>query len=469
MDSYQQIGLLKIQSAQDRSHAVAEEVERVKNRLYTSPGCNRVLEFVGKAAEEIHALLDSEKPLAVSGLLDPAEFEVRLQRIIKIIPVLHRLIGFVEGSDVHRSPGQLIQPLRRYAQSIIPSSDIVVSSKPELNYSIQEIAASLRKLFSDSPLKSTCDLLPQLLFVINLPAVESEQILIHSILSHELGHALYDEKQLADTLLPQIRFRDDLVGSLVKSVSENNKKQLEPPEELWFREQATQQVTERITSWIKELSADAIGIRLFGPCLFFAATNLLSSLSHFDHSSRTHPPTRLRLKLMLMMLKQLYDVDQWAAPLQDHVRPWEEVSGGVIQVRAAFDQITIESINTDEVLQLVISTSALAVSDRNCYSSERFTSDVAALPPLMLKLIPPGELGPLGNEVAVDLVSIINAGWYVHLCHFGDFQRHLHAGTTGTHFGTASKLRELVLKGLEISETRTSWKEARLDSQQRKN
>lgn len=469
MDSYQQIALLKLQSAQDRARAIAEEVTRVETKLYTSPGCNRVLRFVSKAASEIHNVLEGEKSLANSGILDPAEFEVRLQRTIKIIPVLHRLIGFLEGSDVHRSPGQLIQPLRRYAQSIIPSSDIVVSSKPELNYSIQEIAASLRKLFSDTPLQSACSLLTDLLFVINIPAVESDQILIHAILSHELGHVLYDQQQLAEKLLPEIKLRDDLVRSLVKSLSESTKQQLDPAAELWFREQATQQVTDRITSWVMELSSDAIGIRLFGPCLFFAATNLMTSLSHVDHSSRTHPPTRLRLKLMLMMLKQLYKVDQWNDNLREYIKPWEEVAAGAIQVKVKFDQIAIESINTDKVLQLVIDASSLAVPEKSCYTSERFMDDTANLTPFLMKLIPPGELGPLGKEMPVDLVSIINAGWYVHLCRFDDFRKNLHAKAASTRFGTATKLRELVLKALEISETRTAWEEARRDSQLREN
>ncbi|MCU1301371.1 MAG: hypothetical protein JWQ87_1655 [Candidatus Sulfotelmatobacter sp.] len=359
MDSFQQIALLKIESAQDRTHAVSQEVSRALNKVYASPGSEKILLFVGQAASAVRDALETQKQYCSGDLLSAPELEIRLHRITKIIPTLHLLIGFIQGSDIPQCPAQLIQPLRRYTQSVLPNSEVIVSAKSELNYSIQEIADSLRGLvsgagnpFIGTSLEVACSQLPELLFVMNIPAVESEQILIHGILSHELGHPLYRKHGLAESLLPKISIRDDLIQSLVQSVSEQGKKDLEPGAELWFRERATAQINERITQWVMELSSDAIGIRLFGPALFFASTHLLTSFSHIDHCSKTHPPSRLRLKLMCKMLKALYPVEEWDTPLKEFLHAWEEVSSGPIAVRQKFDQIAIESIDTDAALTL---------------------------------------------------------------------------------------------------------------------
>src|SRR5260370_992818 len=329
MESYRRIAALKMQSAQDRASAIVEEICRVENRVYASPGSKHLLGFVKDVAIKLQGLLEAEKDIANTEPLNASELETRLHRTTKLIPYLHMLLGFVEGSDVNRTPGQLIQPLRRYVRSIIPESEIFVSSRAELTYRIEDIAEPLRKLFSealsDTPLHSSCELLPQLLFVVNIPAVEASEILIHGLLAHELGHPLYKKHALAGKLLPNIKVKDELIKSLVKTLSETRQGQQTSEPELRSRERVTEQVTSRTTGWVVEICDDAIGIRLFGPALFFAAVHLMISFKHLDEGSKTHPPSRLRIKLMIRMLKQLYPVDKWHDKFQAFMRDWDEI------------------------------------------------------------------------------------------------------------------------------------------------
>jgi|SRR5579872_3993036 len=468
MDSYGRIAALKIETAQDRAHALIEEVRRVENKVYASPGSSCVLTFVSDAADRIAALLEGQKAITSAGLLTPSQIETRLHRITNLIPLLHQLLGFVEGSDVHRSPAQLIPTLRRYTQSILPGSEIVVSSKSELNYSIQDIARPLADLFKGTPLEASCALLPDLLFMMSIPGVESGKVLIHGVLSHELGHAIYNKKEVAKELLPKIDFKEDLVKGLVKTMFENQAKQGNPTPEVRLRKQVTQEITTRVNSWIKELCSDAIGIRLFGPALFFAAAHLLVSFRPIDKCSDTHPPSRLRVKLMIRMLKQLYPVEKWRGELQSFIKAWDEVSGDPVSTANAYDQVALETIN-EAALDLISDASASATSLAQCYSSDQFSRDTRDLAPLLLHDIPPGETGPYGHGAAVTLASVINAGWHVYLCDFEAFRKRLHSNDSATRFTTAAKLHELVLKALEISGIRVSWEEARGDSKRGKN
>jgi hypothetical protein len=461
MDSYRRIAALKIQSAQDRAHAIVEEIRRVENKVYASPGSKQLLKIVHSAAITLQGLLEDENAVAISEPLTASELETRLDRTTKLIPYLHMLLGFVDGSDVHRSPGQLIRPLRRYVQSIIPASEIVVRSKAELNYSIQDIAEPLRRLADKLSLHSSSGL-PERLFVVNIPAVESGQILIHGVLAHELGHALYKKHDLAGKLLPDIRVNE----ALIKAMSEAPQPQ-GPPPGLRLREWITEQVTSRITGWVMELSSDAIGIRLFGPALFFAEVHLMTGFKHIDQGSVSHPPNRFRVKLMMHMLKQLYRVDKLHKDLQAFLGAWDEASDAPIVARSTFDKLAIESIN-EKAIDLIIQASATAFPDSQSYTGAQFDKDVAELSPLFMNYIPPGETGPCGRGAPVRLPSIINAGWHVYLCDFEAFRKKLHAGDSATRFAAATKLHELVLKALEISEMKTAWEEARSDSKRRK-
>lgn len=462
MDSYGRIAALKIETAQDRAHAVIEEVARVENKVYVSPGSKCVLTFVRDAASRIDGLLEEQKTVTSAGLLTASQLETRLHRITKLLPLLHQLLGFVEGSDVHRSPGQLVPTLRRYTQSILPTSEIVVSSKPELNYSIQDIAGPLRELFAGTSLEASCKLLPELLFMLNIPSAESGQILIHGVLAHELGHALYNRREIAKDLLPKISFDEDLVKNVAKAMFDNQQKQGNPTPELRLRKQVTQEITGRVNGWLKELSSDAIGIRLFGPALFLAEAHLLISFRPMDKGTATHPPSRLRVRLMIRMLKQLYTVDKWHSELQAFSKAWDEVSADHIPWFNSYDQVALETIS-DTVLDLISEASAAATSSLLCYSSDRFNRDVSELAPLFLNYIPPGETGADGRGTPAAMASIINAGWHVYLCSFEAFRKSLHSNDSDTRFAAAAKLHELVLKALEISEIRTMWEEAKSD------
>ena len=379
------------------------------------------------------------------------------------MPLLHELVGFVDGSDVHQCPSQLIPTLRRYSKSILPGSEIIVSSKPELNYSIQDIAAPLRNLFSGTEVESSCALLPDLLFVVTIPVVESGQILIHGVLAHELGHAIYDRHGIAKSLLPMITVSEDMVKKLVPLMMNSQGKGAGAPSELGLRRKVTEEVTERVNGWVKELCSDAIGIQLFGPALFFAATHLLTSFSRIDKATETHPPARLRLRLMLRMLKQRYPVNEWSEGLQSLCRNWDEVSSGPVSGTNHYDQIALETIN-DAVLDFVTLASESATSACARYDGERFRNDIAQLAPMFLNHIPPGEMPPYIGGVPVGLASIINAGWHVYLCDFDKFRKSLHPKDGDTRFAAATKLHELVLKAIEISGIRISWEEARRDS-----
>lgn len=239
--------------------------------------------------------------------------------------------------------------------------------------------------------------------------------------------------------------------------------------ELNVRQWITEKVTDRVTEWAVELSADVIGICLFGPALYLAEVHLINSFTHLDFFSASHPAPRLRLKLMGRALKQLYDVQKWHPKLQEFVAAWDEAGGVPLRARDRVSQIALQCINTDRVLQTIIDLSEEAVPVSERYTPERYLSDIDKLAPLFIHLIPPGELHRGGAWRPVELPAIINAGWFVYLCEFDRFKSNLHSSDSKTRLTSIRKLQDLLFKALEIAELRSAWDEVKRDLEHRSN
>jgi len=462
------IASLKIQTALDRCVALIEQTKRFKTRTYSSPGSLGVLDFVDACARRTQDFLKDQAGIAEEGILAPEELELRIQRATKLVPVFHELLGLIDGSDIDQSPAQLVSPLRRYFQALLPNCDIVLSSKPELNYSITEIAQDIRKLLGDGPLRECCKNLPaDHLFLVTLPASESEQVLLHAILSHEASHGIYEQHRLGDRIFGRIRIiKEDLVKAVVQKLSEHSsgpagQDALPPLLEVVLRSDVTAQVNERISKWVRELCSDALGIRLFGPAFYFAFVHFFLSFVHLDRASRSHPPPRLRLKLLTKLCREVYAPEELHPKLSEFFGVFDIASQQPIVCRGPFEQIAVHCLNEEAVLGVICEETAKCLPLPHCYSHDQYRRDIDILVPLILNLIPPGETGVLG--AAVGIASIFNVGWYVYLCKFGEFQGRLHQRDRDK-LRAARKLQKLLLKALEISEIKIRWEEARHDS-----
>src|SRR5437868_5195229 len=157
MDSFRRLISLKLETANDRIEALLTQCGELDQKTYSSPGSKAVVSFVRESALRLREFLNDETTLLDQGLLQPRETEVRIHRRTQLLPLLHQLLGFISGSDINEAPGQLIPPLRRYSQEVIPGAEIVVSSKPELNYAINEISEPLHDALQGTLLAQSCE------------------------------------------------------------------------------------------------------------------------------------------------------------------------------------------------------------------------------------------------------------------------------------------------------------------------
>lgn len=471
MVSPHEIAALKIQVAEDRCEALREQIRSLSNRAYSSPGCMRLIKFAAEATHAISELLEAERNLPDRELLTEKEFEHRVHRATKLIPVLHFLLSYVEGSGLETTPAPLVAQLRRFAQKVMPDSEVIVRSGPYLNYSIDEIATKIRTFFEETPLKKCSESLQRFLFVITIPRVESDEILLHCILSHELGHGLYELHKLASAILQTVRINQESVRRIVQeitNVGSNQKIEAPPPlAEVALRESVTRGVISTSTNWVRELSSDAFGIYLFGPAYFFSFIYFFLAFVSLDRASDSHPPPRLRLKLMANLLDTIYPETAFDQTIRPFVQYWKSVSSKDIDCPMPIASIALESIDKPDVLEKIGAATNSALASLPTYDAKRYVKDVRDLSPLLVNLVPPGETGVLEHSKPTDIATILNVGWHVYLSSFDSFRKNLPTAESSSAHLARRKLQQLLLKAFEIAEIKLSWEEVRDDSRLR--
>jgi dCTP deaminase len=229
---------------------------------------------------------------------------------------------------------------------------------------------------------------------------------------------------------------------------------------------------ETVENWIGELVADALAIRLSGPCVVFALWQSSLIANVMDQDSRTHPSTRLRLAVGIAQLSGLgyvsldeesigaeadgatcpLDIEAvlhllWPGCRRELTASSEEYHGGFRRERAA-------------VLAKAVLASLQQQVDSAC--PEPFDADMykQTVKPLVDHLrngrppIPPAE-------ASSPLPAVFNAVWEIAECHKAEIFQGFRFTKLSDLAASLRSLSELALKGIEAWHVRHSWSRGR--------
>ena len=475
-----------IEYARERCEALFTEIDNLEEKSYPTPQSQKILfRFIRGANEKIRLKLDEiEKDTEIRETLKPDELEQRVKRYCKFLPYLCNLLEYIEGSEIQNTPAPLINPLRRLARRCLPNSEIIFRSYSQLNYSYAPLTKLLRKVFSDDTFKGLVQGLPGFFAVISFPKVEANYVLLHCMVAHEIGHGLYQEKNLEDDLIPLVQIKDTTLDRLAREIveSESNKqdvsaevplKEAEVTESLRIKGVLTQAINEIIRNWVEELTSDGFGVCIFGPAYFFAFINFVSAIRLLHSTSPTHPSPRIRMELMchLLNLKKSQEKDErdtlgfqnvFKGSTKEFVQKWVKVSYMRGQAVSPISDIVEESIRP--IIPSICS-KVMETMNGSEYTAQKYAEKVPTLCDLIENLIPPNEEVDFEKKeiINTDVVSILNAGWDVYLSHMDDFAKNLKLTYQVNKLKCDKKLNELLLKAIEFNEIKTRWDEIKND------
>ncbi|HEB85573.1 MAG TPA: hypothetical protein ENI68_00940 [Gammaproteobacteria bacterium] len=512
-----------------RTRSMADRCERLNarshvsaaSRLLTITYCN-VCHILAKAAVNIiresrTAILDTDD---AGGELEPVEdaaprldinkeeFDL-LRQVDLLLQKLGPRVQILENSIPEDLPWSLVPKFQKVVDALIPKTTVVLCPHWDYSYAVHlvdiydalttelgEFQDYVEELIQDTVLKN----LPRPFFLIYFPPLERKNILLHSLLGHELGHILVhnilsqtdpesDEKEtdvekrktnLVSLILPVVRegVKDDLRAKAI------------PDDNLFYGPLLTDSIAQETHSavlmWermVVECVSDIVGVTLFGPAALFASlyVALQDGLDRFpSEGTQYYPPWRYRIRWMVRTLEgkvkprmqDLPPLDKIFFPLP--IRLFDpglekKINQYYEAIRAAtLEEVDIEVLKRnrlsaaildhaektiEEIADTILST--IVEKDLHCAPDRLYT----LLPELIARLdhrIPPNADERVADDIKIaSLAQIMNAAWFHKLSWQGGFWLRAVGGEylfDEKILQKRDRMNNLTLKAVEFSE-----------------
>lgn len=231
-------------------------------------------------------------PLLLTGALEKLTASIKETlasptdaRTTQFCLVLLKRLGshlrYLDAAGGEKVPWGLIRPIERLLTQIIPSSSTMVRARWSYNYSILELydlyRNALKTLLPPSKLQEALEPSTHKFFVVSLPLIERNNILLHVVLGHEIGH------RIAESYFDK-EDKTAVVTSVTTKIGDG--KWYEPDIEaqgplfaLQTRQLLTNQILKIRRRGLEEIISDVVGFYLFGPAFLFALSELSQSQS----------------------------------------------------------------------------------------------------------------------------------------------------------------------------------------------
>jgi dCTP deaminase len=232
-------------------------------------------------------------------------------------------IRYVESARTEQLPWQVIPSFEKLVGLLRPGAKVML--RPMWHYNYATIVSDLRELYlhelqeyeyylPDVDVESNVVLpLGSAFHIISFPALERDNILLHSVIGHELGHLI------ASDLVE--KFKKDFLESVQSDIETATDSELarnnvtEDNAALWYGPIRTTRLTENSKQCLKywerameEILADVVGALLFGPAALFSTFDIAVQ-SGFDIApSERHeyyPPWRTRIREVLGIVDEV--------------------------------------------------------------------------------------------------------------------------------------------------------------------
>lgn len=232
-------------------------------------------------------------------------------------------IRYVESARTERLPWQVIPSFEKLVELLRPGAKVML--RPMWHYNYATIVSDLREIYLNELQEYEyyvpgVDVESNIVFplgsafhIISFPSLERDNILLHSVIGHELGHLVASDlvekykKDFLDGAQSQIEAATDSELTRMNVTQENSP--------LWYEQILTARLTENIKQCLKywerameEILADVVGALLFGPAALFSTFDVAVQ-SGFDvapsERNEYYPPWRTRIREVLRVVEEL--------------------------------------------------------------------------------------------------------------------------------------------------------------------
>ncbi len=451
-----------------RNRSVRIATEALLSKDYPSEIPKKLINCVESATKKI----DSEVSVLSERLISKPEYS---EITLKEAKVRHTfltylqtvILSLVDGAETGKAPSEWIWPIQRIVEELFPGCQILVRSVHELNYFFTPLGEAIYKKFTNVGMESILadNGLTKEIWVLGTSSFPPSGILTHCLIAHEIGHGIYETRNLGTQVLEFIKedanaaseIVDYLASQMVESPSIRDEASTTSTrldtyiDRRWLELSVNAGLKEIIRYWAEEFACDLIGLMILGPAFLLSQLHFLFPLASADIGDSEHPTPRMRLRLSINTLlgtdeglgyRTLKSVD-----IMQVLQGWRKtVMSAEPKANDPYYDAAYKMIRPalPKIVRLCKKETA-----KFAYSPSRLDNDV---PKLLARLddgVPPNEFWDEQHQCfdPADMASILNAGWFAWV---GSLLPHAFLNMPRQE--AEGKLLSLVEKAMEYSE-----------------
>ena len=456
-----------ISDAYFKAFSIQERIKSVYLQTYPSPTPRKLLEFYNNVCTEYQTSLVRLHSEKTASLKDVSR-EIKLIAMYLCWMASH--IRYAEGASVERTPASFVSSWEKLVEKVLPRAKLIVRPQWRYNFKIINLMKVYRKPISDSlghrKYKDLTASLGDNFFVISFPGFERDNILVQTVLGHEIGHPIAD-----DFLANEDK---GYIAEIMTQVERTLPTTYDPIKKYAEIGRETQEIVEIRTRGLEELISDLVSIYLFNLAALFSNESycqVVRDIDNFslDPSHGYYPPWRMRLRLMyeeleFQNIEKTINVYSAKSDAEKHIR--SSLIGKLNQIKSVVSTKTDEdNIEKHKYSKIAYASIKAAIPHVKTYLNKRVPKydlktrygDINHYCDRILYCIPPNasEVDIASPKVS-DLQSIMIAGWVHKTAHLSSmFSSECSEG----YIKNLTTLNKLLSKAMELSDIQKEYQE----------
>lgn len=481
-----------IQAIKDSGNFNIIKFEELRYRDYPFAASS---EFIGSIISIQKELLESLTAVEQTQCNSPDELEYKKYQVTRhgqLFSQLHSLLQFWEIGGREYVPEFLAHLIGNKLKLLNKDVRYIFLPTYDYNYAYLEILAPLKDLLTDA----VSDIDKSLKFAEKLaifwfPLAHRDNMLLNSLLGHELGHFVNEEKAIVDRLVNKITISPSEIESIafewLRARVKAEKKDFKMDDYFGLesvKSQVKMDITSKIAEQLKELVSDAVGFYMFGPTFLMAQYVFLSSLSNLGKKPKGYPTGKVRIQFLVDLFEhsgyhKMFREKQEEFRREQEKKPEERTGPNVSAEFLRYYEgvkndvrtcVILEDGTEEKVVNRAIQSlkrrvwsSVLRAVKGQIYQPEVFATDVFRLIDVIDSVVPPSEID---FEQPANTISIMNAGMLYEVAAIDRMHDYFKDKTTQERLATRNKLHKIIMKAGELSQIQSTLQQAEQNNQE---
>lgn len=391
-----------------------------------------------------------------------------------LLRALHeKLFIFLDISEYVFVSNETLFTLRNLVKKVSKDFEIALVPTWEYSYCVYTYKDLYKNLASTFGLNGTENKkYPKWFLFLKYPNIEATNILLNCIFSHEIAHFKDYIDNISGHLIEYVKVDEKkfnehlellLKQKISKTANNKNKRQL-TIEDFAGRESLRQDLYAAISTvignWLKEIVADLLALRTFGPAFLYSLIDSSVLLQIMDNYTDSHPASSWRIGYCLTELKNIgFMKDLKNDAIKQYLENWVSYLKETHK-EPNYPIYNVSFISLNNALNKIVKFIRI-VSNPFTFNTIKYNEISEEIKSAyFLRCIPPIALWEEDHHKYFNNIFTLNAAWEVFLTDKSRFYKNFDVKDINDKVKANEVLNRLTLKAIESSDILRLWQES---------